>query len=502
MQEIALLASKPAAVRVWRRALLLDLLPVVLLSSGATGSVECDAVPQVDDHCEVWVGTYDHPGGHGPTGAGFDYAEALAVGQGSVFVTGSSWDEEQEAQHIATAAFAQEDGRQRWAARFGETGVSYPHDVAVSPDGSLVYVTGSIEYDFYTTGELVTVAYDAALGLERWSNVEKGPGLGVGYDVAVGPDGTVYVAGANTSNAALLALDGTTGETLWRASFDGPAHGDDQARRVAVSEDGSAVFVAGYTTVTGSDYDLLVGAYSAVDVPETAEDERGAHLWTGTYDGNREIDVAFGLGISPDGSRVFATGQSGAEGRGVQRQNIDYATVAFDARSGQRLWASRYAGPMRGENLPFDLAVSPTGDRVYVTGQGSGDATDLDWDVTTVAYDAVTGTQAWVRRYGFPAPCVEWGQAVAATATGVYVFGVSSANCFQIDLVTLRLDPATGVPSWTARFNDSGIANDWPEAIGLSGDGSRVFVAGRFSDKGLDPTSENLDDYGVIAYDA
>jgi hypothetical protein len=82
------------------------------------------------------------------------------------------------------------------------------------------------------------------------------------------------------------------------------------------------------------------------------------------------------------------------------------------------------------------------------------------------------------------------------------VTGVSSANCFQIDVVTLRLDPATGTPQWIARFNDSGIANDWPTAIGLSNDGSHVFVGARFSDKGLDPTSDNLDDYGVMAYDA
>lgn len=478
----------------------------LLLGLPATraSTLDCQVIPQVDGRCELWVASYDHPAGHGSTGAGYDYAETLAVGEDLVFVTGSSWDEGEGAQSIATVAFSQADGAQQWVARAGRGAISYPYDIAVAPAGDLVYVTGAQNYDFVSTGEILTVAYDSATGEERWSRVVGGPGMAAGHALAVNPSGTLFVTGTSGGNLSTVAYDGETGLELWRAGFDGPGHGQDQAFEAAVSPDGTSVFVAGFasTAPNDADWDFIVIAYGAADDPATPGDERGDELWSATYDGADELDVVYGLGVSPDGSRVFVTGESATEGRGVLRQNVDYATVAFDAGTGEELWSTRYAGPMRGENFPYDLAVSPTGDQVYVTGQGTGDATDLDWEVTTVAYDAATGAEAWVRRYGFPPPCVEWGQAVAATATGVYVTGVSSANCFQIDVVTLRLDPATGTPQWIARFNDSGIANDWPAAIGLSNDGSHVFVGARFSDKGLDPTSDNLDDYGVMAYDA
>ena len=50
-------------------------------------------------------------------------------------------------------------------------------------------------------------------------------------------------------------------------------------------------------------------------------------------------DVAYALGVSPDGSKVFVTGRS------TGSTSADYATVAYDASSGTQLWVKRYNGP-------------------------------------------------------------------------------------------------------------------------------------------------------------
>ena len=72
----------------------------------------------------------------------------------------------------------------------------------------------------------------------------------------------------------------------------------------------------------------------------------------------------------------------------VTLEETDFATVAYDSDTGARLWSKRYNGPGGGPGDSFDgadaLAVSPDGSKVFVTGEsiGLGD----NWDWTTIAY--------------------------------------------------------------------------------------------------------------------
>ena len=123
--------------------------------------------------------------------------------------------------------------------------------------------------------------------------------------------------------AVLLALGPTAGasvtqRTLWVTRYD---HHQEVAASIAVSSDGSIVFVTGWSTGKGSGKDYATVAYDA---------PTGATLWVKRYDGpGNGDDVATSVAVSPDGSKVFVTGVSDGG-----PTNSDYATIAYDAPTG------------------------------------------------------------------------------------------------------------------------------------------------------------------------
>ncbi len=147
---------------------------------------------------------------------------------------------------------------------------------------------------------------------------------------------------------------------------------DDFAGSVAVSPDGATVFVTGGSTGATSGWDYATVAYSAAT---------GARRWVSRYNGpGNGTDLAGSVAVSPDGATVFVTGFS----TGATSAD-DYATVAYAAATGARLWASRYNGPGNKTDQATSLAVGPAGDTVYVTGDSFGGA-GADLDYATVAY--------------------------------------------------------------------------------------------------------------------
>jgi DNA-binding beta-propeller fold protein YncE len=87
------------------------------------------------------------------------------------------------------------------------------------------------------------------------------------------------------------------------------------------------------------------------------------------------VDVA----VSPDGSEVFVTGTT------TYNVHDRYATVAYDASSGATLWVRTFLGS-GGYSQARAVAVSPDGSTVFVSGTSYGKATDQDY--VTIAYDA------------------------------------------------------------------------------------------------------------------
>jgi DNA-binding beta-propeller fold protein YncE len=291
-------------------------------------------------------------------------------GDGSrVFVTGTS-NPENPLANYATVAYDAATGTQLWKASYD--GPRHMEDfaagIAVDPSGSTVVVTGTTE----RSGDFATVAYDAATGVQRWVAFHDSPDHGAEWatDVAIGPGGsTAYVTGEDDFGGpddgfATVAYDLRTGHQRWVSTYGLPDT-EGRASELAVTPNGRQVMITGYI---GRDF-----------ATESVDAVTGKALWADRYV-TGTAGWGWALAVSPDGSRVFVTGRSdgpnGAE---------DYATIAYRSFSGRRLWVERFDDRRHQEDIPLAIAVSPDGAAVFVTGASAGAD---NWDFATLAYRA------------------------------------------------------------------------------------------------------------------
>ncbi len=289
----------------------------------------------------------------------------------------------------STVAYNAATGEELWASRYNGpgNGPDFAQAVVVSPDASRVRITGHSpgvggQFDW------ATVAYDAASGEQQWVTRHNGPTSGADFATALGvtPDGSRVIvtgedfggsaaSGGTVSDYATVAYDAATGEEIWLARRNGAGNGGDAAEALAISPDGAQVVVTGQSQgadTSGPDFATI--AYDTSD---------GSQEWVSIYNPVNGFDIGWGVGISPDGSRIFVTGQSTGPGTG-----LDYATVTYDSSDGSQLKAARLNGPGNGTDVAQALAVSADGSAVYVAGYSQGLGTDLDF--ATAAYNTTS----------------------------------------------------------------------------------------------------------------
>jgi hypothetical protein len=363
-------------------------------------------------------------------------------------------------------------GDRLWVKRYNDpsNGDDVAHAVAVSPDSSTVFVTGSSMGPGST--DFRTVAYRASTGAVLWNRRYNGPGNDVDFANAIGvtPNGsTVIVTGASPGSKtnddyATVAYSASTGAMRWVKRYNGPGNDDDEAGALAVSPNGFRVFVTGSSAGTSTDHDYATVAYRA---------STGAKLWIKRYDGPaHDFDVAEAVGVSPSGSTVFVTGGSDDAG-GIS----DYATVAYDAATGAKRWVKRYDDVEHDDDLATALGVTPDGSTLFVSGWSYGSTSS---DFETLAYDAATGARKWAKRYNGPGDFFDFVRAIAVSPDGttVFVTGWSYTDQTNSDYATLAYDASTGARLWLKRYNGPDGAEDAPNDLGLSPDGSTVYVTG------------------------
>ncbi|HEY1345630.1 MAG TPA: hypothetical protein VGF54_11625 [Streptosporangiaceae bacterium] len=457
-----------------------------LATSGFTGSGASVAAAPGE---QLWTARYDN--------GGTDDASSVAASPDGtkVFVTGTSETQFDGSPQYTTVAYNATTGAQLWASRY--IGAAIGTDVALSPDGTEVFVTGRTELNDHP--RFATVAYNAASGAQLWAKL-YGSGAGLSgaapSSLAVSPDGSRVVvtgynsgpSGAPSANYATVAYSAVTGARLWARTYNGPGNGRDVAAAVTISGSGR-VFV------TGSSYGgaSRLGDYATVAYAGAS----GTRAWVARYNGPASGgDAATAIAFSPGQGRVTVTGSSAGVSSGQ-----DYATVAYNTTTGVRIWASRYNGPGNGRDSASAVTVSGSG-RVLVTGSSYGGAATGS-DYATVAYAGASGTRAWVARYNGPGSRGDAAAAIAFTSGQVAVTGTSDGGTATgSDYATVAYNTTTGARIWASRYNGPGNPDfpgpsaDTATAITITPNGATTFVTG--SSSGI--TGSTRRDYLTLAY--
>jgi hypothetical protein len=202
----------------------------------------------------------------------------------------------------------------------------------------------------------------------------------------------------------------------------------------------------------------------------------GQALWT------RRLSIVQGaaegaeaVGATRDGSKVIVVGS-----RTGSLQGGDFWIVAYDATTGAKLWSSHYTSGWTANAVA--LAFSPDYGTVYVTGTRNdlgvgGDASHNDY--ATAAYDIATGVQEWDAHFNSTANDDDHGAAIGVSTDGstVFVTGASEGSGTGFDYATVAYNASNGHTIWIRRYNGPASGNDSATGLVVTHE-NRVVITG------------------------
>jgi 6-phosphogluconolactonase (cycloisomerase 2 family) len=341
----------------------------------------------------------------------------------------------------------------------GVDGLDWAWSVTLSPDGGHVYVAGWHE------SAIAVFSRNPSSGALTYVEVQRDGVGGVdGLDgprsVAVSPGGEyVYVAGNGEAAVAAFSRDGITG----RLTFIQARHsqqGLEGAVGVAVSPEGSHVYVAG-----NNDDSLVVFARNAgsgaLSYVERQSDGGGG----GSVDG---LDGARAVALSPDGKHAYVAGHDEDAVAVFERDQptgeLSYVEMQQDG-----------SGGVDGLNGAQSLTVSPDGKHVYV-------ASESDNAVAIFGRDGTSGTLSYMG-------LVRDGDGGVDGLGGAYAVIISPegghayvAGYVDNAVALFTRNASSGALSFVEVYKDGDPGIDGlngANALALSPDGSTLYVASR-----------------------
>ncbi len=257
----------------------------------------------------LWAEEYGGPG------TSIDYANYIAVDDSEfVYITG--WSGGLNNLHDMTTIKYSPDGDTLWVRRLNGSadGNDYAYWLDLDNAGN-VYVAGQ-SADTASGDNVTTIKYSPAGDL-LWIQHYNGPAnaYDAGWADAVDSTGNVYVTGNHTT---LTGVDCVTlkysaaGDLLWTKSYNGPGNGGDIFFSMAM-DDSANVYVSGFVAGTAAS-DFATIRYSS----------SGNEDWVQLYDGAGSYDGTYAVTV--DHSRnVYVTGYSSGSGTDYDYTTIKYS---------------------------------------------------------------------------------------------------------------------------------------------------------------------------------
>ncbi len=343
-------------------------------------------------------------------------------------------------------------------------------------DAGYIYVTGT-SWGSGTGNDIVTIKYSPD-GESLWAFRYDGPAHG--NDEARGlavKNGKVVVVGgsadANLFTNIVTIVYNTAGETLWTALYDSPTGGNDLGLTVTVDDSGN-VLVGGYASGDTTGWDLVALKYSP----------NGRLEWTGSFV-TIEEDYAARIAVMANGD-VAVAGNSG----NPYYLTWDYVVIRFNGSTGDTVWTERYDGPASERDEVRGMVLTPDGS-LYLTGGSMGTGSGMDF--TTIKY-SLDGNLLWERRYNGPANSIDWANDIAVDGDGnIYVTGYSQGVASDCDYATVKYD-ANGNEQWVQRYDGPVAGYDEARAIVVD-DGGNIYITGSSTGAGTRA------DYATVKYD-
>jgi hypothetical protein len=366
----------------------------------------------------------------------------------------------------------------RWATRLNGTANGDDSHSGVVFDAAGNVISCGALFNSGTSRDFHVAKYDKTTGAVLWTFTKQGASATSSsvtdraIVVAVAPGGAIYAAGnvtgvgrlATFSDWYLVKLDPADGHVIWERGYTGPGDGTDTLVHLAVDSSDNVVLVGYLQESSGSQTVKKV-------------DSLGATVWT--------VKV------------VNRIGQGG-------EKNVSLTRVAFDSQNNAIVSGSAAFWDVGYESYVTKLGAVDGG-RVWewhggLTGSSSGgngggvavDAADnvvtsagifetypylggAGTDLLVAKINGTTGAELWRSVYDgpstYPSTKAEIAGNVAFSANGnVFVVGSSKSASDVYDIVTRKLDGATGAEQWTRRHAGVGDSFGWAIAVTPAGD--------------------------------
>lgn len=285
--------------------------------------------------------------------------------------------------------------------------------------------------------------------------------------IAIGSDGSIYISGGKlgtTSEADTYLTKYTpSGQKVWTTSI--ATTSTETGAYPAVGPDGS-IYIAGVTdgalfgTSFNGGFDSYITKYSS----------SGVQLWTKLF-GTNAAEMADTIATSLDGSIYISGFTDGSPDGQMNNGNYDGFLVKYNA-NGEKIWTRLFGTSTT--DLPLDITTATDGS-IYVTGTTYGSMTGANSgksDVFVTKYTA-NGLRVWTKQFG--ATGDDLGMTIKTGTDGSVYIGGATDGSFDGNINSGGLDgfltkfSADGLKVWTKFIGTNGADGVGSLAIGIDG---------------------------------